>query len=122
MTDAEVYSSGGAPTSNEVADAIRAMDQTEPERYLVSWAGETMAYDSTSYEVAKIGFEAGNRPVLEITGGRGGHYVIDSNPVGRPLVRYLPPNGSPREERLQELTVYDTEFKWRHWVLQRLGI
>jgi len=110
-----------SPSSHEVADAIRSLNQQEPERYLVRWKGETMEYDSTSYEVTKIGFEAGGRPTLEIRGGRGGNYVIDSNPMDRPLVRYVPPQGSSREERLCEITIYDTRFKWRNQILDRLG-
>lgn len=120
IDDFEVYESP-SPTSNEVADAIRKLDQSEPERYLIEWAGETMDYD-VAYEVTKIGFGRGGRPVLEIEGRRGGEYVIDSNPAGKPRVKYQPPNGSSREERLRLIAVYDTKFEWKNWIKRRLGL
>jgi hypothetical protein len=120
MNELEVFSSP-SPSSNGVSDAIQRLDRSEPERYLVEWSGETMDYAS-AYEVRQIGFGRGGRPVLEIEGRRGGEYVIDSNPSGTPRVEYRPPNGSPREERLRMLKIYDTKFEWKHWILQRLGI
>ncbi len=74
--------SATSPSSHEVADAIRSLDQVEPERYLVKWEGVSWKFSSTTYEVTKIGFEAGGRPTLEIKKGRGGTYIIDSNPMG----------------------------------------
>jgi hypothetical protein len=61
MDDFEVFGSP-TPTSNGVSDAISKLDQTEPERYLVEWAGETMDYEA-AYEVTKIGFGRGGRPI-----------------------------------------------------------
>jgi len=96
MDDFELYGSP-APTSNGASNAIERFDQSEPERYLVKWVGETMDYEA-AYEVTKIGFGRGGHPILEIEGRRGGEYLIDSNPAGRPRVEYHPPNGSPQEE------------------------
>lgn len=110
------------PSSNEVANAISGLDETEPERYIVRWSGETMDYGSTYYRIERIGYGRGGRPMLEIEGGRGGRYEIDSNPMGKPKIRYLPPNDSPQEERLTSLTVYDTQFKWTNWIKRRLGL
>jgi hypothetical protein len=120
MDDFEVFGSP-TPTSNGVSDAISKLDPTEPERYLVEWAGETMDYEA-AYEVTKIGFGRGGRPILEIEGRRGGEYVIDSNPAGKPRVEYHPPNGSPREERLTMINIYDTKFEWKNWIKRRLGL
>ncbi len=120
MDELEVFGSP-TPTSNGVSDAISRLDQTEPERYLVEWAGETMDYEA-AYEVTKIGFGRGGRPILEIEGRRGGEYVIDSNPAGKPRVQYHPPNGNQREERLMMIKIYDTKFEWKNWIKRRLGL
>jgi hypothetical protein len=120
MDDLEVYGSP-SPTSNGVSDAVSSLDQTEPERYLVEWSGETMDYEA-AYEVTKIGFGRGGRPLLEIEGRRGGEYIIDSNPAGKPRVEYHPPNGSAKRERLTMIQIYDTKFEWKNWVKQRLGL
>lgn len=120
IDDFELYGSP-APTSNGVSNAIEKLDQSEPERYLVEWAGETMDYEA-AYEVTTIGFGRGGRPILEIEGRRGGEYLIDSNPAGKPRVEYHPPNGSPQEERLTMIQIYDTKFEWKNWVKQRLSL
>jgi len=98
MDDFKMYGSP-TPTSNRVSDAISKLDKTEPERYLIEWAGETISYEA-AYGVTKIGFGRGGRPILEIEGRRGGEYVINSNPAGRPCVEYHLSNRSPQEERL----------------------
>ena len=120
MDDFAVYGSP-SPTSNGVSSAIEKLDRSQPERYLIEWTGETMEYDA-AYEVTKIGFGRGGRPILEIEGRRGGEYIIDSNPAGKPRVEYHPPNGAPREERLTMITIYDTKFEWKNWIIQRLGL
>lgn len=120
MDELEVYGSP-SPTSNGVSNAIESLDRTEPERYLVEWAGETMDYEA-AYKVTKIGFGRGGRPILEIEGRRGGEYVIDSNPTGKPRVEYHPPNGNPQVERLTMIQIYDTKFEWKNWVKRRLGL
>lgn len=120
MDDFELYGSP-TPTSNGVSNAIEKLNRSEPERYLVEWAGETMDYEA-AYEVTKIGFGRGGRPILEIEGRQGGEYLIDSNPAGKPRVEYHPPNGSPQKERLTMIQIYDSKFEWKNWAKQRLGL
>jgi len=119
MDDFKMYGSP-TPTSNRVLDAISKLDKTEPERYLIERAGETISYE-TAYGVTKIGFGRGGRPISETEGRRGGEYVIDSNPSGKPRVEYHLPNRSPREERLMMMKAYDTKFEWKNWIKRRLG-
>jgi len=75
LSETRVHAST-SPTSNEVADVIRKLDREEPERYLVEREAESMQYEA-AYEVRKIGFGQGGRPMVEIEGPQGGSYEID---------------------------------------------
>jgi hypothetical protein len=108
------------PSSNEVSNAILKLDNSEPEKYLVTWAGEDMDYNC-AYNITEIAFAKGGSPRLKLKREPdGGEYIIDSNPTGNPKVWRT--SSYSKEERLRELVIYDTEFKWRHWIKQRLGI
>ena len=120
MSETEVFSSNETLSSNEVADAIRKLDSGEPEKYRVEWESESRNHESTRYIVKTISFGEGGKPMMEVVGGRGGHYLIDSNPMGKPKLRYLHPEGRDSEERLVQLRIFDTHFNWRNWVLQQL--
>lgn len=111
------------PTTNEVADAIRDLDETEPERYRVEWESETKAFQSTKYDVKAITFGAGGRMMMRIVGGRGGEYEIDSNVnSASPLLHYFPPKREKQTEKLTKLHIFDTEFKYEPGLRDRLGM
>jgi len=77
-----------------------------------------MKYDS-AYYVTELGFGAGGAPNIKLKGKRGGEYIIDSNPSGRPKVIR---QSDGYEERLSLLKIYSLEFEWEHWIKQRLGL
>jgi hypothetical protein len=120
MGETEVYATDEPPSSNEVADAIRRLDWDEPERYRVEWESESRHHPATRYILREISFGEGGKPMIKIVGGRGGEYVIDSNPMGKPLLRYIDPEGREPEERLIQLRIFDTEFNWRNWITRKM--
>lgn len=121
MAETEVFGGDEPPSSNEVADAIRSLDQAEPEKYRVEWESENRHHPSTKYIVHKLSFGEGGKPLMEIVGGRGGEYIIDSNPMGKPKLRYCHPDGREEEERLVQLRIFDTKFNWRHWLKRKIS-
>lgn len=77
-----------------------------------------MDYD-IAYYVTEIGFGSGGAPNIKIESNRGGKYIIDSNPQGRPKVIRRSDGYS---ERLSEFKIYSLEFEWEHWIKKRLGL
>lgn len=77
-------------------------------------------HPTTRYIVRKISFGEGGKPMVEIVGGRGGKYVIDSNPMGKPKLRYLHPEGQKPEEQLVQFRIFDTKFTWQNWIKRQL--
>ncbi len=105
------------PTSNEIADQFNKMHEP-PEEYSVKWASaKRWNYDAT-YDVKEFRTGEGGKPMLLIEGPGGGEYIIDSNPVGQPKVRY-PKDG--REDRLAEIEIYGRQFSWRHRIMKTLA-
>ena len=55
-----------------------------------------------------------------LIGPRGGEYLIDSNPTGRPKVIQLRLDGYESEDRLAEIKIFSEDFNWRHRVLRAI--
>lgn len=104
-------------TSNEVADQIRKMAEP-PEEYTVEWSSATKWNFDATYDVKEFRTGEGGKPMLLIEGPRGGEYLIDSNPHGKPLVRY--PNDGTKD-RLAEIEIYGRQFQWRHRILKKVS-
>ncbi len=108
------------PTSNGVESAIKKMNWEEPEMYRVEWSSsEKWDFDS-AYAVQEFRFGEGAKAQMLLIGPRGGEYLIDSNPTGRPKVIQLRSDGYESEDRLAEIKIFSEDFNWRHRVLRAI--
>lgn len=108
------------PTTNQVHEAIKRMDWDEPEKYRVEWASsEKWDFDS-AYAVKEFRFGGGASAMMLLIGPRGGEYLIDANPAGRPIVRQQRPDGYETEDRLAEIQIFSESFNWRNRVLKMM--
>lgn len=105
------------PTSNEVASQISKMTEP-PEEYSVEWSSAKKWDFDATYDVKEFREGKGGKPILLLEGPRGGEFLVDSNPNGRPLVRY-PKDGS--KDRLKEIEIYGRQFQWRHQILKKVS-
>lgn len=108
------------PTTNGVASEIRKLDWDNLQQYRVEWkSAERWDFDAV-YSVEDIRHGEGGKPMIELKGPKGGDYLIDSNPMGRPRAKHLRPDGYTSSDRLAELRVYGETVKWHNQLLRMI--
>jgi|GEM_PF-4869264 len=99
------------PTMNDVADAVRELDQLRPERYNIEWESNQWDPDAR-YNVEEISYCSGKRMKIVIKGPRSGNWIIYSN------YENMPPEvwntSTNQKAKLTQLKIIDTENKGKN--------
>lgn len=108
------------PTSENVVETIKNLDETVPDRYEVEWASEKADPDRR-YEVEEIAFCRGGRMKMRIVGPQGGNYEVDSK-LGTldPEIVLFRKDGYEETSKLKNLTIIDTEKETRGGLLEEV--
>jgi hypothetical protein len=99
------------PTSNETAQVIRGLLDSDPEHFQIEFESETINRPTAKYDVKRFLIGAGGKPMLEFEGRRenGARFTIDSNPTGQPLITNHYDNSPDKTEKLQRLRILRDE-------------